>query len=128
MRITETHNETIQLEKSLYDLALLEEMDDVGYLLEIIDTLLDESPRELKEMKEALIAGERDTVAKKAHKLKSTSGVIQAETLTSLLAEIENQARAGTVLNELSGLVEAALFEYNRIEDSLKEYAEGLKL
>jgi HPt (histidine-containing phosphotransfer) domain-containing protein len=128
MRITETQNEAIRLGDAGYDLGMLEEMDDVDYLLEIIETLLDESPRELKEMKEALLAGNTETVSKKAHKLKSTAGVIQAEKLTGLLVEIENLSKTASVTNELIDLVDAVAIEYGRIERELRGYADRLKL
>ncbi len=129
MRNSQTHPETILLSttEDLYDLSMLEEMDDNEYLLEILAALLDESPKDIKELKEALQAGKTDIVAKRAHKLKSSAGVIQAERLTALLTEIENTGKAGSVTNELSSLVDDAVFEYSRIERSLKLYVLRLK-
>lgn len=129
MRNSQTHPETILLSttEDLYDLSMLEEMEDNEYLLEILGVLLDESPKDIKELKEALQAGKTDFVGKKAHKLKSSAGVIQAERLTGLLTEIENIGKAGSVTNELSSLVDDAVFEYNRIERSLKLFVLRLK-
>jgi HPt (histidine-containing phosphotransfer) domain-containing protein len=128
MQITETQNDTIRIGEAGFDLGMLEEMDDMDYLLEIIETLLDESPRELKEIKEALLAGNTNMVSKKAHKLKSTAGVIQAERLTGLLVEIETLSKTAGITDELIDFVEAATVEYSRIERALRDYVDKLKL
>ena len=110
-----------------YDLSMLEEMDDAEYLLEVLDLLLQETPKDLKELQEAFQAGKADTVYKKAHKLKSSSGVIQAENLTSLLGDIEALGKKGIINDELKSLVAHATEEYRNIERSLKKYVDGLR-
>ena len=129
MRNFDTQMETISISPAngLYDLSMLEEMDDNEYLVEILDTLLDESPREFAALKSALHAGDTSMVCNKAHKLKSSAGVIQAETLVSLLANIETQGKSGSVTNELNCLVENAILEYGHIERSIKMYVDTLR-
>ena len=63
---------------------------------------------DIEEMKQALQAGNTDTVCKKAHKLKSSAGIIQADKLINLLADIEAAGKKGIVDNEMSRLVENA--------------------
>jgi len=123
------HTSTLETATSaaLYDLSMLEEMDDAEYVLEVLDLLLQETPKDLKELQEAFNAGKADVVYKKAHKLKSSSGVIQAENLTSLLEDIEALGKKGITNDELKGLVEHAVKEYRDIEKSLKDYVETLR-
>lgn len=111
----------------LYDLSMLEEMDDTDYLRELLTILLMEMPKDLKEMKEALTAGRIEIVCKKAHKLKSSAGVIQAKKITILLENIETIGKKGVTGKDLSFLVENAAQEYNCIEKGLKIYMEDLK-
>src|SRR5438445_13452780 len=101
-----------------YDLSMLEEMDDAEYLLEVLDLLLQETPKDLRELQEAFQAGKADIVYKKAHKLKSSSGVIQAENLTGLLENIEALGKEGIINDELKGLLSHAAEEYRSIERS----------
>jgi HPt (histidine-containing phosphotransfer) domain-containing protein len=121
------YKNTMLIPAALYDLSMLEEMDDAEYLLEVLDLLLQETPKDIKELQEALRAGKADVVYKKAHKLKSSSGVIQAENLSLLLEEIEALGKKGVVNDGLKGLVEKAVNEYKLIEKSLKAYVETLR-
>ena len=110
-----------------YDLGMLEELEDNDYLQEVLTIWLMESPKDIKDMKEALQANKVDIVCKKAHKFKSSAAVIQAEYLKCLLEHIELRGKNGAPAGELEGLVGQVTKEYNSIEHSLKIYMEGLK-
>jgi len=118
---------TMLYNPALYDLSMLEEMDDAEYLLEVLDLLLQETPKDLKELQEALRSGDTETIYKKAHKLKSSAGVIQAENFTGLLTGIETLGKKGIINDELKGFVEHAAREYRDIENSLKKYVDGIR-
>ena len=106
---------------------MLEEMDDNEYLLEMLTAVLDEVPKDIKIMQQALEVGNFDVVCKTAHKLKSSTGVIQAEKLTALLADIERHGKKTVMSVELINLVENAAQQYNQIGKSLQQYVTGLK-
>lgn len=127
MENSQTQSVTIETAEKLYDLSMLEEMDDNDYVLEMLTILLNETPKDLKEMKDALQAGKTDILCQKAHKLKGSAGVIQAEKLTALLKDIEAIGKKGVIDNELIYLVENAAHQYNSIEKALKIHVEGLK-
>ena len=110
----------------LYDLSMLEEMDDNEYLVEVLTVLLNETPKDLKQMKEGLRSGKAQIVCQAAHRLKSSSGIIQAENFTALLSDIETLGKSG-VNNALINLVENAAYQYGIIEKSLKIHIAGLK-
>jgi HPt (histidine-containing phosphotransfer) domain-containing protein len=112
--------------EDLYDLSMLEEMDDIEYLQEMLTTVLQEVPKDLKEMQQALQTGNIDMVCKQAHKIKSSSGVIQAEKLTAILEEIETAGKKGAAVSELNQLIENAVQQYSRIEKALKKYTNEL--
>jgi len=105
-----------------FDLSILEDMDDPEYTAEIISLFLKDTPRQLKEIREALTAGITESVQKAAHKLKSSAGVLQANKLIKLLADIETMAKEGKTKDELNGLLKNAEQEYNHLEQKLKSH------
>lgn len=115
-------NEVVSAEEKLYDLNMLEAMEDNDYLVEILSIFLEETPREFKEMQKAASSGKAPIVADKAHKLKSSSGLLEANKLTRILEQIEYMARSENRPADLLKLVESALPEYKKIETSLKNY------
>ncbi len=129
MENTATHTHTIPIASAadLYDLSMLEEMDDHEYLLEILTIFLSETSGDFKEMKHALQQGRVECVCKKAHKIKGSASVIQAAKLAMLVADIENMGKKGPINEELISLVEKASQEYSSIEKELKIYIEGIK-
>lgn len=114
--------EIILAEEKLYDLRMLEEMDDNEYLVEVLSIFLNETPKELKEMKMAVTAKKISIVSNKAHKLKSSSGLLEARKLSKILVQIEETATLENQWQELTKLVETAQSEYKKIESSLKNY------
>lgn len=112
---------------ALYDLSMLEEMDDTAYLLEMLSIFLRESPKDILEMQEALLTGNIGGVCKKAHKLKGSAGIIQAQTLKMVLEDIETAENKGIVDHHLTLLVENAGKEFGNIEKALKTYIKTLQ-
>lgn len=130
-----THNEnfdkntnaiTISETEELYDLSILEEMEDNKYMAEMLNIFLKETPEELKEMAQALNKGNNDMIASKAHKIKGSAGVIQANNLIELLIKIENIAKKGIQSSELKSLVDNTRLIYSNIEQSLQKHLKAL--
>ena len=124
-----SNDETLMLPQgaNMYDLSLLEEMDDNEYMAEMLTIYLKETPEDLKEIREALTGGKTETVAKKAHKLKNSAGVLQANRLIELLANIEAIAKTGNVNDELINLVAEVHKEHNGIEAGVKKYLQAME-
>jgi len=118
-------NETT-LQETLYDLSMLEELEDNEYLAEVITIFLEEAPADLKEMRQAATGGNHDVIAKRAHKLKGSAGVIQAEKLIDLLMRIETRAKNGATVTELQQLVDNTKQLYGNIELALQKYLKTL--
>ena len=118
--------DTISLTEKLYDLSLLEEMDDNEYIIEIVSIFLNETPKELAEMQKAATSGQIGIVGKKAHKLKSSSGLLQATTLSQILKHIDEIADSANV-SEILKLVGSAHEEYKKIEVALLKHLQSIR-
>ncbi len=110
----------------LFDLSMLEEMDDNEYLSEMLDMFLNMTPVELKEMEKQLNSGEFENVYKTAHKLKSSTGLLKANRLFDDLVKIEEAARHKNK-KELSLLIGNANGSFYELENPLKEHLEKIK-
>jgi len=108
-------------DESLYDLSILEEMDDKEYTVEIVSIFLKDTPGELKEIKAALAAGNTDAVYKKAHKLKSSAGILQAQRLITLLTDLERIAKTEKIEADLLILLENVQRQYKDLEQALQQ-------
>jgi PAS domain S-box-containing protein len=104
--------------ENLYDLSLLEEMDDNEYLSEILTIFLNKTPNEINELQQACNSNQFEDAYKIAHKLKSSAGLLKANNLLSVLIKIEENAKAEKS-DELVKLAELANAEYKRIETPL---------
>src|SRR5829696_1509230 len=103
MENSENHHQlfTTSAPEELYDLSMLEEMDDNEYVLDMLNILLLEASQELKEMKKAMLAGKADIVSQTAHKLKSSAGIIQATKFNAVLDEIETLGKKDGMSKQL---------------------------
>lgn len=79
--------------EDLFDLSLLEEMDDSEYLSEILEIFLNSTPTELKKLEEEAVSAQFEEVYKTAHKLKSSTGLLKANHLFDVLIKIEDAAK-----------------------------------
>ena len=111
---------------ALYDLSLLEDLDGDDYLLELLQILLSEVPKDIKEMKAAAMAGKVDVICTKAHKLKSSAAIIQADGLVLLLENIEACGKKELKGNELNQMIGTAVDIFSQIETGLKNDAAKL--
>jgi len=112
--------------ENLFDLGLLEEMDDNEYVAEILTIFLGSTPKELYELKRACISNKFDAVYKIAHKLKSSAGLLQANLLLNVLIKIEETAKAEKN-DELAELAELVNEEYKKIEIPLKVHLRNIQ-
>lgn len=105
-----------QQETELYNLSLIYEMDDQEYVCEILQLFLSTTPELLAEIHEATLYENWDEVYRKAHKLKSSLGLLQMNLMLGLVATIELQAKAQQNVERIpDGLKKATeLFELIR--------------
>jgi len=113
---TDKLKQTAKPETALYNLSLLHEMDDNDYFCEVLQIFLETTPVSLKEMKEAVLYENWETVHKKAHKLKSSLGILQMNSMLELVTAIEQSARQEKEAEKIPGWLNQAieLFELIR--------------
>ena len=105
--------------QQLFDLSMLEEMDDVDYMAEILDIFLDTTPMEIEEMERSIERDDFENVYKIAHKLKSSTGLLKATGLFDLLIKIEESAHIKNK-DELLKLKVQLNHLFKEIEDPLR--------
>jgi len=110
----------------LFDLSLIEEMEDNEYLKSILSTFLNGTPEELNQLQSAFSADQYDEVYKIAHKLKTSVGLFRANGLFDILTRIEESIRGG-IRDGLDKLLELANSEYLRIKIPLEEQLNSLR-
>ncbi len=117
----------ISSEEKLFDLTFLEQMDDNGFIIQIVDLYLQDTAKDLNEMNIALKAGQMDTIYKTAHKLKSSTGMLQAHTLFDTLEKTENLAKTGGDVNEVKMYVTAATEQFGKLKVQLESHLKVLQ-
>ncbi len=97
----------------------LKQMSGADFINELIDTFLEDAPRQVKDMRAALKAGDAEAFRRAAHSLKSNSATFGAKRLSGLAKDLEMMGKE----NKLSGAesrlgpLEAAL---RAVESELK--------
>jgi HPt (histidine-containing phosphotransfer) domain-containing protein len=113
--------------ENLYDLSILQEMDDNDYVIEIITMFLQDTPEELSMLNGAIVAGNFDAVHKKAHKLKSSAGILQAHSLIAAFAELERVAKTEKTIEKLTGLFKNTEQQYQFLQTALKDLLKKMR-
>jgi signal transduction histidine kinase/HPt (histidine-containing phosphotransfer) domain-containing protein len=93
---------------------------DAGFVREMIDLFLSQTPGNLDAMRAGLRAGDLLAVARAAHSTKSSSGYLGARQLSALCALVEAKAKARETA-EVTRAVEILLAEFDVVRAALKE-------
>ena len=110
----------------LYDLSLLEEIDDKEYISDILTIFLEETPVDLKALHKACVASDFQRGYQIAHKIKSLSWLIKANCLASPLLKIEEDTKAEKS-ETLVHLSELAGDEFEKLDKPLRDYLKNLQ-
>jgi HPt (histidine-containing phosphotransfer) domain-containing protein len=95
----------------------LKQMSGADFIGELVDTYLEDAPRLVREMRDALSAGDADAFRRAAHSLKSNSATFGAMHLSGLAKDLEllakenNLEAAANQLPALQRALEAAMAE-----------------
>lgn len=103
-------------------LANLRELTPPGepdVLGEVLRLFLEEVPKKLRALQEAIEAGDAARVARAAHSLKGSSGNIGASSMLDVCRRIDDLAKAGD-LEQVKPLVAQLTDEYHRVELEIK--------
>jgi HPt (histidine-containing phosphotransfer) domain-containing protein len=113
-------------EQKMFDLSFLEEMNDTNFLIQVIGLYLEDTPKDLAEMKQALDIPDASIIARSAHKLKSSTGMLQATKLYSVLEQTETIAKSGSVSPQLFDLVNKTNLEFDVLKTALRLHLQTL--
>lgn len=106
------------LHKKLYDLSLLEELDDNESLLEVLTLFLEKTPAEIKKLPILVKQENWPELNKLTHKIKGAIAILQANSLAELLGKIENDTNDSAVKNieQIHNQVSLAINLYKELE------------
>ncbi|MBW4576092.1 MAG: response regulator [Aphanothece sp. CMT-3BRIN-NPC111] len=92
-----------QLPVAAIDAKVLQELRDLGgeddsnFLAEVIGSYLEDAPKLLEDISEAILQGDPISLERAAHTLKSTSASVGATALSQLCFELEAMSRIGVI-------------------------------
>ena len=86
---------------------------------EMIHLYLEDTPRHIRAMREALAASDAPALERAAHQLKGSSGSFGTLGMVGLCQELETQARA-SALSEAPDRLRDLEAEYQRVQEVLK--------
>lgn len=102
--------------------TLLESLDgDAESLAELIQTYLEDAPRQIEALQQAIAEGTSTTVERIAHTLKGTSSAFGASVLSSRCQKLERSSAAGDLNGAVVSLQEIKA-ELPRVHTTLSAY------
>jgi len=102
-----------------YSLDYLYEMDDVDYMKEVLVVFLETTPLLMEEMKMDALYENWEDVHKKAHKLKSSLGILQVGKMLNDTTLIEDLAKQKIELDTIPVLIQSLFDQFNLIQPML---------
>ena len=82
--------------------------DDIGFVRELIETYLADTPAQLEAMTAAVEGDDAAALVRPAHTLKSSSATVGASRLSSVARELEMAGRTGTLEPGVRASLDAA--------------------
>jgi HPt (histidine-containing phosphotransfer) domain-containing protein len=96
--------------------------DDIGFVRELIQTYLADTPMQFEGMSEAVEADDATALVRPAHTLKSSSATVGAMRLSSLARELEMAGRSGSLDAAPRAGLDAARTEWQVVAAKLDAY------
>jgi len=93
--------------------------DDIGFVRELIDTYLADTPAQLDAMTSAIEADDAAALVRPSHTLKSSSATVGAMRLSAVARELEMAGRAGTLEPSARDSLEVAGTEWEAAADAI---------
>ncbi|HEY0676631.1 MAG TPA: response regulator, partial [Chitinophagaceae bacterium] len=102
---------------NLDNISIRKKKDVIAHVLNLF---LQETSPMLQQIKEHILHEQWEETWQKAHKLKSSVGLLQMNELLQTIGLIEQYAKNKELLDELTGLIDKAIEEYNLIQPMLE--------
>ncbi len=93
-------------------------MGDEEFMAELIDIFLDDSPAQIRVLRDAIEGREAEVAASAAHRLKGSSGNLGADSLAALCRRVEESGRENRV-EKMPGLLRDIEREFSRVKEYL---------
>jgi PAS domain S-box-containing protein len=107
-------------EKQAYNLDNISIKKKKDVIAHVLNIFLRDTPPLLQEIKNSILHEHWDETYQKAHKLKSSVGLLQMHDMLQTVTLIEKYAKTREQLDELPGLIDAAIEEYNLVQPMLE--------
>ena len=118
---TETDSSEEQYNECPVDFLIIEKSyDDEEILKEIVKIVLDDAPKTIELLAEAITAGDSNNVKLYAHKLKGLARHVAARKLTDMLYDLETKGREG-LLEGSEALFADIQTEFNKLKSFLSQ-------
>jgi HPt (histidine-containing phosphotransfer) domain-containing protein len=122
----ESINKSVSPDQKLpYSLAYISVKRKPEVIAHVLGIILQEAPKLLQEVSNAILNEEWQTAHDKSHKLKSSIGLLQATDLLDILDRIELDTSQRHNLEELPGLIEIAIDRFNLLKPMLEAEQES---
>lgn len=112
-------NTTTMNGEKLYDLSLLEGLDDKDSLLDVLNLFLENTPNQIKELLALGTTEQYDDMYKLAHKLKGALAMLQASRISDILGKIEANARERKELDTIQDKITEVSTLFNQMQTQL---------
>jgi HPt (histidine-containing phosphotransfer) domain-containing protein len=99
---------------------------DADFVKDLIDTFLEDTPKMLGEMRQALTTHDAEVFRRAAHSLKSNSASFGALHLSMQAKELEMLGKSGQ-LAEVGDRLTALITEFDRVQVVLRDWQHGSK-
>ena len=94
-------------------------LNEPDFLVELIETYLDDSSKSVQKLPEALSTGDLEFVQITVHSLKSTSATFSAHRLSTMAGTLEAAMRNGDSSVDLAAGIDNLMGEYERVRIAL---------
>ena len=98
--------------------------DDIGFVRELIETYLADTPLQFEAMTVAVEADDAASLVRPAHTLKSSSATVGAMRLSSAARELEMAGRSGSLDAAARAVLETARAEWQAASGALDAFLE----
>lgn len=112
------NQESMDSEK-LYDLSLLEGLDDKDSLLDVLNLFLENTPAQIVELTELSKTQQLEPLYQLAHKLKGALAMLQATRISEILGRIEADAREKREIEQIPEKIEELCRLFDRMKEQL---------
>lgn len=114
-------------EEILFDTALLEELGDKKSTIIVLGFFLDNSPKDLKELEKLNTESDLPAIFSKAHKLKGSLAMLKANTIVTILEQLEIAAGVEKDLEKSQNLINLFVIKFRLLQVQLQNEVQKIK-